>query len=135
MGRHGPTLRHQSRRNPRHPSAALRRRAFQDALFLPHFDDLTPISLAFPMHSPLINKKDCPNRDTAFHTLTKEEVVNLIAETLIISGTMFFLCLVPLVSTTAQKYSRYFFLIGTGALSGLLIFDLFPDVISMGGKS
>ena len=61
--------------------------------------------------------------------------MNLFVETMIISGTMFFLCLVPLVSLTAQKYSRYFFLAGTGALAGLLVFDLFPDVISMGGRS
>ncbi len=48
---------------------------------------------------------------------------------------MLLLCGLPFFSTTVRKNSKLFFLIGTGALSGILVFDLLPDLVEMGGSS
>ena len=61
--------------------------------------------------------------------------MNILIETLLISTCMLGLGLVPLVSTHVRRYSKFFYLFGTGALAGILIFDLLPDIFEMGGKS
>jgi zinc transporter ZupT len=62
-------------------------------------------------------------------------MLSLFSETLIISGTMILLCGVPLYSEKARRNSKFFFLLGTGALSGILAFDLLPEVFEIGGSS
>lgn len=59
--------------------------------------------------------------------------MNLFVETLTISACMTVLGALPLFSKRIQKYSKLFFLLGTGALSGILFFDLLPDIFKMGG--
>ena len=61
--------------------------------------------------------------------------MNLMTETLIISGIMISLCSVPLLSQQARRHSKLFFLLGTGALTGILFFELVPSVFEMGGQS
>lgn len=43
--------------------------------------------------------------------------------------------LLPLYSGFLRKYSSLFYLIGTGALAGILVFDLLPDLYELGGKT
>ncbi|MDR3608345.1 MAG: hypothetical protein P4M08_13325 [Oligoflexia bacterium] len=61
--------------------------------------------------------------------------MTLLVETLIISVLMAALSALPLLSKTVRRYSKLFFLLGTGALAGLLAFDLLPDLFEMGGTS
>lgn len=61
--------------------------------------------------------------------------MNLLLETLIISGGMSLLSVLPLFSARVRKHSHLFFLAGTGALVGLCAFDLLPDLFEMGGRS
>lgn len=61
--------------------------------------------------------------------------MNLITETALISGTIIVLCGLPIFFERIRSQSRRFFLLGTGALSGILIFDLLPDLVEMGGPS
>jgi zinc transporter ZupT len=39
----------------------------------------------------------------------------------------------PLVLESARRFSKFFFLLGTGALAGIFAFDLIPDLFEMGG--
>jgi zinc transporter ZupT len=61
--------------------------------------------------------------------------VNLLTETLIISLGMISVSGIPLFSHTVRKFSSLFYLLGTGALSGILFFDLLPDLFGLGGKT
>jgi zinc transporter ZupT len=61
--------------------------------------------------------------------------MTLLVETLSISVTMILLSALPLFSETIRRHSKFFFLLGTGALSGILLFDLLPDLFEMGGLS
>jgi zinc transporter ZupT len=61
--------------------------------------------------------------------------MTLFAETLIISLTMAALSCLPLFSRAVRGRSKLFFLMGTGALTGILFFDLLPDLVKMGGRS
>jgi zinc transporter ZupT len=60
--------------------------------------------------------------------------MSLLTETLIISACMILLSGLPLFSRRLREHSRFFFLLGTGALSGILLFDLIPDLFEMGGS-
>jgi zinc transporter ZupT len=60
--------------------------------------------------------------------------MNLLTETLIISFSMAVISSVPLYSVTFRKYSNLFYLLGTGALAGILGFDLIPDLYALGGS-
>jgi zinc transporter ZupT len=59
--------------------------------------------------------------------------MSLLFETWIISAGMALLSGLPLFSRTIRSYSKLCFLLGTGALSGILFFDLLPDLYEMGG--
>lgn len=59
----------------------------------------------------------------------------LLWETLLISGIMLILSALPLFSERVRRHAKLFFLLGTGALTGLLLFDLLPDLVEMGGRS
>jgi hypothetical protein len=61
--------------------------------------------------------------------------MNLLVETLVISGGMSLLSVLPLFSAQVRKHSHLFFLAGTGALAGLCVFDLLPDLYELGGNS
>jgi zinc transporter ZupT len=61
--------------------------------------------------------------------------VGLTAETIWISACIAVLSAVPIFLEAARRYSRFFFLMGTGALSGILAFDLLPDLFELGGTS
>lgn len=61
--------------------------------------------------------------------------MTLLIETLTISVSMMLLSGLPLFSRTIRSYSKLFFLLGTGALSGILLFDLLPDLFEMGGSA
>jgi zinc transporter ZupT len=61
--------------------------------------------------------------------------MNLLTETLIISLGMAMVSCIPLYSKTLRKYSGLFYLLGTGALAGILFFDLVPDLYELGGMS
>jgi len=60
--------------------------------------------------------------------------MHIVMETLIISGMMLLLCSLPLLSSRVREHSKLFFLLGTGALAGLCVFDLLPDIFEMGGQ-
>jgi zinc transporter ZupT len=60
--------------------------------------------------------------------------MNSFLEIFFISTCMFGLCLIPLYSESIRKYSQFFYLLGTGALAGILIFDLIPDLFEIGGR-
>ncbi len=60
--------------------------------------------------------------------------MSLLLETTIISLCMIVLSALPLFSTSLRRYSKLFYLLGTGALAGILLFDLLPDLFEMGGK-
>ncbi|MFX6201682.1 hypothetical protein ABTF50_19990, partial [Acinetobacter baumannii] len=62
-------------------------------------------------------------------------LVGLTAETICISACIAILSAVPLFLEVARRYSKLFFLLGTGALSGILAFDLIPDLFELGGSS
>lgn len=53
--------------------------------------------------------------------------------TLVISASMLALSQLPLQIRAVRAHSKLLFLTGTGALAGLLVFDLVPDVLQMGG--
>jgi zinc transporter ZupT len=59
--------------------------------------------------------------------------VTLLTETLMISLGMAGISLLPLYSGILRKYSSLFYLVGTGALAGILVFDLLPDLYELGG--
>ena len=61
--------------------------------------------------------------------------MTLLLETLAISACMILFSGLPLFSTAIRRYSGLFFLIGTGALTGILFLDLLPDLFEMGGTS
>ena len=42
---------------------------------------------------------------------------------------------IPLYSKTLRKFSSLFSLLGTGALAGILFFDLIPDIYQIGGQA
>lgn len=60
--------------------------------------------------------------------------MTLLVETLVISVCMLLLSALPIFSESVRRYSKLFFLLGTGALSGILLFDLIPDLFEMGGS-
>ena len=60
--------------------------------------------------------------------------MSLLLETSIISACILLLSLVPLFLPVARRYSKFFYLLGTGALSGILAFDLIPDLFDIGGS-
>ena len=57
-----------------------------------------------------------------------------IATIILVSGISLFFAL-PLVFRQIKNYSIYFFLVGTGAMTGICFFDLLPEVYEMGGYS
>jgi len=59
--------------------------------------------------------------------------MSLLRETLILAGGISVFMALPLIFITIKNYSKYLFLIGTGAMVGICIFDLLPDVFEMGG--
>ena len=61
--------------------------------------------------------------------------MSLILKTTIISVMMIALCCLPILFHHVRRVSRFFFLAGTGALVGIVCFDLMPDVIELGGNS
>ena len=61
--------------------------------------------------------------------------MTLFAETLILALGIAFFALVPFIFTQIRKYSKFLFLVGTGAMFGICFFDLLPDVFEMGGHS
>lgn len=61
--------------------------------------------------------------------------MSLLARILVISGSMILLCLLPIFSAGIRRYSRFFYLVGTGALFGICVFDLLPDIFELGGRS
>jgi hypothetical protein len=60
-------------------------------------------------------------------------VMNLMIETLILSFGMLIACAIPLIFRRARASSSLLFLFGTGALFGICVFDLVPDLFQMGG--
>ncbi|MGZ3653385.1 MAG: ZIP family metal transporter [Bdellovibrionota bacterium] len=61
--------------------------------------------------------------------------MSLFFETACISACIVALAIVPLFLPVARRYSKLFYLLGTGALAGILLFDLLPDLFEMGGTS
>jgi zinc transporter ZupT len=61
--------------------------------------------------------------------------MNILTETFLISILMLLLCLIPLYSESIRRYSKLIYLLGTGALAGILLFDLLPDLFEIGGRS
>jgi zinc transporter ZupT len=61
--------------------------------------------------------------------------LTLLSETLITALLMASFSAAPLFSARARKYSSTIFLLGTGAMIGICIFDLTPDVLELGGKT
>lgn len=61
--------------------------------------------------------------------------MGLTVETIFISVCIATLSAVPLFLEVARRYSKLFYLLGTGALSGILAFDLIPDLFELGGTS
>jgi len=61
--------------------------------------------------------------------------MSLATEIFILAFAMTLFCFLPLFSAAARKYSKYIFLIGTGAMFGICFFDLIPDVIELGGST
>lgn len=60
--------------------------------------------------------------------------MGLYLETLIVSLTILISALVPFFWKLNHKKNSMMFLIGTGALTGIVIFDLLPDLWSLGGR-
>jgi zinc transporter ZupT len=61
--------------------------------------------------------------------------LNLTSETIFLAFGMALFCALPLVSEKVRKHSKTLFLIGTGAMLGICVFDLVPDIVEMGGRS
>lgn len=61
--------------------------------------------------------------------------MSLALETACISLCIAVLSSVPLFLSAARTHAKLFFLLGTGALSGILVFDLIPDLFELGGSS
>jgi len=59
--------------------------------------------------------------------------MNLFWETAVLSLGMLAVCSVPLIFRRARSSSGLLFLFGTGALFGICVFDLVPDIVEMGG--
>ena len=59
--------------------------------------------------------------------------MSLLTETLTLFLGMSAVCCAPLVFKSVASFSGWLFLIGTGALAGICIFDLFPDMVEMAG--
>ena len=59
----------------------------------------------------------------------------LLLKTILISVMMTLLCCLPLFIKKMGRISHYTFLAGTGALLGICVLDLLPDVIELGGSS
>lgn len=59
--------------------------------------------------------------------------LDLITETIIVTLAIGALCVLPLISKRVRSHSGVLVLTGTGAMLGLCIFDLIPDVYEMGG--
>lgn len=65
--------------------------------------------------------------------MTETRFVTLLVETLLISACMLFFSGLPLLSESVRRHHKLFFLVGTGALGGILFFDLLPDLVGLGG--
>ncbi len=61
--------------------------------------------------------------------------MELFFKTSAIALMMIGLSILPLVFKKLHDFSRYSFLLGTGALVGICVFDLIPDVMELGGYS
>jgi zinc transporter ZupT len=61
--------------------------------------------------------------------------LNLTSETVILTVGMALFCALPLISRRIREHSKTLFLVGTGAMLGLCVFDLVPDIVEMGGRS
>lgn len=61
--------------------------------------------------------------------------MSLLVETLILASGISFFTALPLIFINIKNYSKYLFLIGTGAMVGICFFDLLPDVFELGGYS
>ncbi|MGZ3694206.1 MAG: ZIP family metal transporter [Bdellovibrionota bacterium] len=61
--------------------------------------------------------------------------MSLFFETSCISSCIILLAVLPLFLKVSRHYSKLAYLLGTGALSGILLFDLVPDLFKMGGFS
>lgn len=59
----------------------------------------------------------------------------LLAQTLAVTSIMFLLSALPLFVQRIQVYSHILLLFGTGSLLGICLFDLFPDVLHLGGRT
>ncbi len=59
--------------------------------------------------------------------------MSILTETALISISMMSLCILPFYIQNLRRYSKFFYLLGTGALAGILFFDLIPDLFEMGG--
>ncbi len=59
--------------------------------------------------------------------------MNLIVETFIVSITILVSSAIPFFWNKPRKKNSLMFLIGTGALTGIVVFDLLPDLWSLGG--
>ncbi len=62
-------------------------------------------------------------------------MTRLLIETSIIAAGMLALCALPYLSKRVRHHSKLAYLIGTGALTGILIFELLPEVFELGGQS
>jgi zinc transporter ZupT len=58
---------------------------------------------------------------------------DLITETIVVTLAIGALCVLPLISKRVRSQSGVLVLMGTGAMLGLCLFDLIPDVFEMGG--
>ncbi len=61
--------------------------------------------------------------------------MNLWMETAILTLAMLVVCCLPFIFRRARYSSGMLFLFGTGALFGICIFDLLPDILEMGGRT
>ncbi len=60
--------------------------------------------------------------------------MSLTTQTLILTIGMAVFCALPLLFPVVQRQRKLLFLIGTGAMLGLCVFDLLPDVFALGGR-
>ena len=61
--------------------------------------------------------------------------MNLWLETVILTLAMLVVCSLPFIFRRTRYSSGMLFLFGTGALFGICVFDLLPDILEMGGRS
>jgi zinc transporter ZupT len=61
--------------------------------------------------------------------------LDLTTETLVVTLAIGALCVLPLISRRVRAHSGVLVLTGTGAMLGLCLFDLLPDVFEMGGTT